>query len=78
MGPKSKANQVCLANLSKWNPGSWKAVEYASDSNDSDWIPIPEMDEISDLEEEGTEGDNEAELENEAALLNFSSALSKA
>ena len=31
----------------------------------------------SDLEEEGTEGDDEAEIENEAALLNFSAALSK-
>jgi hypothetical protein len=32
----------------------------------------------SDLEEEGTEGDDEAEIENEAALLNFSAALGKA
>ena len=32
----------------------------------------------SDLDEEGTEGDDEAEIENEAALLNFSAALSKA
>ena len=32
----------------------------------------------SDTEEEGTEGDDEAEIENEAALLNFSAALSKA
>jgi hypothetical protein len=32
----------------------------------------------SDLEDEGTEGDDEAEIENEAALLNFSAALSKA
>ena len=29
----------------------------------------------SDTEEEGTEGDDEAEIENEAALLNFSAAL---
>lgn len=32
----------------------------------------------SDLEEEGTEGDDEAEIEHEAALLNFSAVLSKA
>jgi hypothetical protein len=32
----------------------------------------------SDLEEEGTDGDDEAEIENEAALLKFSAALSKA
>jgi hypothetical protein len=32
----------------------------------------------SDLEEEGTEGDDKAEIENEAPLLNFSAALSKA
>jgi len=31
----------------------------------------------SDLDEEGTKGDDEAEIENEAALLNFSAALSK-
>ena len=39
---------------------------------------MPEMDKISDLEEEGKEGDAEAEIENEAALLNFSAILSKA
>jgi hypothetical protein len=32
----------------------------------------------SDLEEEGTEGDDEADIENKALLLNFSAALSKA
>jgi hypothetical protein len=32
----------------------------------------------SDLEEEGTEGDVEAEIEHEAALLNLSAVLSKA
>jgi len=32
----------------------------------------------SDLGEEGTEGDGEADIENEAALLNFYAALSKA
>jgi len=48
MCAKSKAKQAHLTNLSKQNPGSQKAtVEDPSDSNDLDWIPIPEMDEIS-------------------------------
>ena len=56
MGTKSKANQACLANLSKWNLGSQKAtVEDASDSDNSDWIPMPEMDEILDSEAEDSD-----------------------
>ena len=78
MGAKSKANQAHLTNLSKQNPGSWKAIEDASDSDVLDWIIMPKIDEISDLEAEGMEGDDKAEIKNEAALLNFSSALSEA
>jgi len=44
MGAKSKANQAHLTNLSKQNLVSWKAtVKDASDSDDLDWIPMPEL-----------------------------------
>ena len=56
----SKANWACLSNLSKQNPESQKAtVEGVSDTNDSDWISMPEMDEISDSEAEDSDDESE-------------------
>jgi len=59
MSAKSKANQACLTNISKQNLGSQKAtVEDASDSDYLDWIPMPEMDEMSDSNAEALEDEN--------------------
>jgi hypothetical protein len=60
MGTKSKVNQACLANLSKQNLRSQKAtVKDASNSDGLDWIPMPEMDKISDSEAEDSGDEND-------------------
>ena len=59
-GYNIQANWACLSDPSKQNLGSQKATaEDPSDSHNSDWIPMPEMDEFSDSESEDSDEKNE-------------------
>ena len=59
-GYNTQANWACLSNPSKQNLGSQKATaEDPPDSDDSDWIPMHEIDKISDSEAEDSEDKNE-------------------
>ncbi|KZP16010.1 hypothetical protein FIBSPDRAFT_958353 [Athelia psychrophila] len=92
MGRKSKAALASIANASAKVPERRKAtVEEASDSDDDfDWVPMPDLSDISDSEDEDydsdkdsqfdewSQEDDDAEIQNEADLLSFAQTLQKA
>ncbi|KAI0245479.1 hypothetical protein BJV78DRAFT_1158597 [Lactifluus subvellereus] len=77
----NKTTLACLANLPKALPKS--TVEYASDSEDLEYHPdTPEHDDVSDSDLEGPgfdlDDDEEAEIQDDARLLNFLRVLQQA